>query len=39
MDIFQLLRHWEWFRDDNPDGTVEQFMDYLVKEDRAGGGL
>lgn len=38
-DIFKLLEYWGWYRQDNPSGTVEGFLDYLTEQNRIGGGL
>jgi len=37
--VFYLLDYWVYFRSKRPDGTIEEFMDYLVEQRKIGGGL
>lgn len=39
MNIFRLLEYWGWYRKDNPNGTIEEFLDYLFEQNEIGGGL
>lgn len=38
-DVYTILAYWRFYRRDSTDGSIEGFMDYLVKQNDAGGGL
>lgn len=39
MTIYRLLEHWGWYRIENPTGSIEGFLDYLLEQNEIGGGL
>ena len=39
MTIYRLLEYWDWYRTENPTGSIEGFLDYLSEQNTIGGGL